>query len=69
MVVELNAKIDHMHLVVITTLSLSVSWLKEFVKGRTAIRLFEKFLYLRKLKFFGSNFCQRGYYMDSVWVN
>ncbi|EBJ8048082.1 hypothetical protein D0P01_24040 [Salmonella enterica] len=49
-----------MHLVVLTTLTLSVSWLKEFVKGRTAIRLFAKFLYLRKLSFWVVTFVKEG---------
>ncbi|MBY7998138.1 transposase, partial [Vibrio fluvialis] len=31
-----------------------------FVKGRTAIRLFNKFPYLRKKKLWGNHFWQRG---------
>ena len=47
-VVELNVQIDHVHLVVRTPPSLSASELVGFIKGRTAIRLFAKFPYLRK---------------------
>ena len=52
-VVELNVQIDHVHLVVRTPPSLSVSELMGTLKGRTAIRLFSKFPYLRKKKLWG----------------
>ncbi|AXF78319.1 IS200/IS605 family transposase [Erwinia tracheiphila] len=65
-VVELNVQIYHMHLVVRTPPGLSVSELMGFVKGRTAIRLFEKFPYLRKHKLWCNHFWQRGYFVDSV---
>ncbi|MGV4939218.1 IS200/IS605 family transposase, partial [Serratia nematodiphila] len=68
-VVELNVQIDHIHLVVIPPPSLSVSELMGFVKGRTAIRLFAKFPYLRKHKLWGNHFWQRGYFVDSVGAN
>ena len=68
-IVELNAQIDHVHLVVRTPPSLSVSELVGFVKGRTAIKLFAKFPYLRKKKLWGSHFWQRGYFVDSVGTN
>ena len=48
-VVELNVQIDHVHLVVRTPPSISVSELMGTLKGRTAIRLFNKFPYLRKI--------------------
>ena len=58
-----------MHLVVRTPPSLSVSELMGFLKGRTAIRLFSKFPYLRKKKLWGNHFWQRGYFVDSVGAN
>ena len=39
------------------------------LKGRTAIRLFNKFPYLRKKKLWGNRFWQRGYFVDSVGAN
>lgn len=60
-VVELNVQIDHVHLVVRTPPSLSVSDLMGVLKDRTAIRLFNKFSYLRKKKLWGNHFWQRGY--------
>ena len=68
-VVELNVQIDHVHLVVRTPPSLSVSELMGTLKGRTAIRLFNKFPYLRKKKLWGNRFWQRGYFVDSVGAN
>ncbi|KKD62117.1 transposase [Grimontia sp. AD028] len=65
-IVELNVQIDHVQLVVTTPPSLSVSELVGFVKGRTPIKLFAKFPYLRKKKLWGSHFWQRGYIVDSV---
>lgn len=58
-VVELNVQIDHIHLVVRTPRSLSVSELMGFVKGRMAIRLFAKFLNLRKYKLWGNHFLSK----------
>lgn len=68
-VVELNVQIDHIHLVVRLPPSLSVSKYMGFVKGRTAIKLFNKFPYLRKKKLWGNRFWQRGYFVDSVGMN
>lgn len=65
-VVELNVQIDHVDLVVRLPPSLSISGYMGFVKGRTAIRLFNKFPYLRKKKLWGNHFWQRGYFVDSV---
>ena len=68
-VVELNVRIDHVHLVVRTLPSLSVSDLMGVLKGRTAIRLFNKFAYLSEKKLWGNHFWQRGYFVDSVGAN
>ena len=68
-IMELNVQIDHVHLVVRTPPSLSVSELMGVLKGRTAIRLFSKFPYLRKKQLWGNHFWQRGYFVDSVGAN
>ncbi|WP_026972360.1 IS200/IS605 family transposase, partial [Aliagarivorans marinus] len=68
-IVELNVQIDHVHLIVRMPPSLSVSEYVGFVKGRTAIRLFAKFPYLRKKKLWGNHFWERGYFVDSVGAN
>ncbi|EAM2857187.1 IS200/IS605 family transposase [Salmonella enterica] len=68
-VVELNVQIDHIYQVVRTPPSLNVSELIRFVKGRTAIRPFAKFHYLRKHKLWSNHFWQREYFVDSVGAN
>lgn len=62
-------QMDHVDLVVRTPPSLSVSELMVFVKGRTVIRLFAKFPYLRKQRLWGNHYWQRGYFVDSVGAN
>lgn len=47
-VLELNVQPDHVHLVVIVPPKLSVSSLLGVLKGRTAIRLFNRFPHIRK---------------------
>ncbi|WP_426576264.1 IS200/IS605 family transposase [Xenorhabdus stockiae] len=68
-IVELNVQIDHVHLLVKIPPKLSVSQVLGHLKGRTAIRLFNKFPYLRKKKLWGNHFWSRGYCVDTVGVN
>ncbi len=56
-VLELNIQYDHVHLVVIVPPKLSISGLMGTLKGRTAIRLFNKFPHIRK-KQWGTTFGQ-----------
>lgn len=67
--VELNVQIDHVHLLVKSPPRLSVSHVIGHLKGRTALRLFSKFPYLRKNKLWGNHFWARGYCVDTVGVN
>ncbi|MEX0448113.1 IS200/IS605 family transposase [Xenorhabdus sp. SGI246] len=68
-IVELNVQIDHVHLLVKIPPKLSVSQVLGHLKGRTAIRLFNKFPYLRKQKLWGNHFWSRGDCVDTVGVN
>ena len=47
-VVELNVQVDHVHLLVNVPPKLAISELMGVLKGRTAIRLFNVFPYMRK---------------------
>lgn len=47
-VVELNVQIDHVHLLINVPPKLSISEPMGVLKGRTAIRLFNVFPYMRK---------------------
>ncbi|MDC9623997.1 IS200/IS605 family transposase [Xenorhabdus sp. XENO-7] len=68
-IVELNVQLDHVHLLVKIPPKLSVSQVLGHLKGRTAIRLFNKFPYLRKKKLWGNHFWSRGHCVDTVGVN
>ncbi|WP_240312265.1 IS200/IS605 family transposase, partial [Vibrio cholerae] len=47
-VLELNVQPDHVHLVAIIPSKVSISMLMGVLKGRSAIRLFNKFPHIRK---------------------
>lgn len=68
-IIELNVQLDHVHLLVKIPPKLSVSEVMGHLKGRTAIRLFSKFPYLRKHKLWGNHFWAKGYCVDTVGVN
>ena len=67
-VLELNVQVDRVHLVVIIPPKVSISTLMGTLKGRSAIRLFNKFPYIRK-RLWGNHFWARGYFVDTVGVN
>jgi len=52
-VVELNVQPDHVHLLARVPPKISISKLMGVVKGRTALRLFTRFPYLRKRPYWG----------------
>ena len=68
-VVELNVQIDHVHLLVKIPPRTSVSELVGIVKGRTAIRLFSVFPFLKKRPYWGNHFWAKGYCADTVGLN
>ncbi len=55
-VVELNVQIDHIHLVVVTPPKISISSYVGIVKGRTAIRVFNKFRQRKEKQYWGESF-------------
>ncbi len=67
LVLELNVHPDHVHLVAIIPPNFSISTLMGVLKGRSAIRLFNKFLHIRKS--YGKSFLALGYFVDTVGVN
>ncbi len=68
-VVELNVQVDHVHLLVKVPPRLAISQLMGTLKGRTAIRIFSIFPFLRKRPFWGNHFWGKGYCVDSVGLN
>nr|SPS06003.1 transposase [Candidatus Nitrotoga fabula] len=68
-VVELNVQADHVHLLVKVPPKLSVSGLMGILKGRTAIRLFSVFPFLKKRPYWSNHFWAKGYCVDTVGLN
>ena len=65
-VVELSIQIDHVHLIVLVPPKISISDFVGIVKGRTAIRVLNKFKNLKQKPYWGNHFWSRGYCVDTV---
>ena len=68
-VLELNVQLDHVHLVVMVPPKISISEFMGIIKGRTAIRIFNKFRALKKKPYWGNHFWARGYCFDTVGLD
>ena len=67
--VELNVQVDHVHLLVFIPPKVSVSGYVGTVKGRTAIRVLNKFHKLKEKPYWGNHFWARGYCVDTVGLD
>ncbi len=68
-VTELNIQNDHVHLLVFVPPKISISSYVGMVKGRTAIRVFNKFRHLKEKPFWGNHFWAEGYCVDTVGLD
>jgi len=68
-VVELNIQEDHIHLIIMVPPKVSISKLMGTLKGRTAIRVFSKFPYLKSKPYWGNHFWAPGYCVDTVGLD
>ena len=68
-VIELNVQIDHVHLLVMVPPKVAISDFVGTVKGRTAIRVFNKFRELKQKPYWGNHFWARGYCVDTVGLD
>jgi len=66
---ELNVQIDHVHLMVRIPPKISVSDYVGIVKGRTAIRVLNRFRNLRQKPYWGNHFWTRGYCVDTIGLD
>ena len=64
-VVELNIQVDHVHLLVLVPPKVSISAFVGVIKGRTAIRVLNKFRHLKSKPYWGNHFWTRGYCVDT----
>ncbi len=68
-IVELNIQFDHVHLLALVPPKISVSAYVGTLKGRTAIRVFNKFRHLKHKPYWGNHFWARGYCVDTVGLD
>ncbi len=68
-IVELNVQIDHVHLLVMVPPKVSISDYVGMLKGRSAIRVFNKFRKLKDKPYWGNQFWARGYCVDTVGLD
>ena len=68
-VIELSIQIDHVHLIVLVPPKISISDFVGIVKGRTAIRVLNKFKNLKQKPYWGNHFWSRGYCVDTVGLD
>ena len=68
-IVELNVQIDHVHMLVLVPPKISISNFVGTIKGRTAIRVFNKFQHLKKKPYWGNSFWASGYCVDTVGLD
>ncbi len=68
-VIELNIQIDHVHLIVMVPPKVSISGYAGTVKGRTAIRVFNRFRKLKEKPYWGNHFWARGYCVDTIGLD
>ena len=68
-VVELKIQADHVHLQVLVPPKVSISGYVGTVKGRTAIRIFNRFRKLKEKPYWGNHFWARGYCVDTIGLD
>ena len=57
---------DHVHLVVSVPPRVSISDLMGFLKGKTAIGIFQHYKHLRRKPYWGNHFWSRGYCVTTI---
>ena len=67
-VIELNVQKDHVHLVVSNTPKYAVSKFRGYLKGKLALKLFDRFPNLRK-RYWGQHLWSRGYCVSTIGLD
>ena len=67
-VIEVNVQKDHVHLVVSIPPKYAVSQYMGFLKGKLALRLFDRFPQLRK-RYWGQHVWSRGYCVSTIGLD
>ena len=67
-ILEMNIQEDHIHLVISIPPKFAVSEIVGFLKGKCAIKIFDKHLKLKK-RYWGRHFWAKGYCVSTVGLN
>jgi putative transposase len=67
-VLEVNVQVDHVHIVVSIPPKYAVSQYMGFLKGKLALRLFDRFPELRK-RYWGQHMWSRGYCVSTIGLD
>jgi putative transposase len=65
-ITEMNVQADHVHILAMVPPKISISDYLGTIKGRTAIRIFNKYKDLRQKPYSGNQFGSTGYCVDTV---
>ena len=68
-ILEMSVELDHVHLLVMIPPKVSVSDYCGMIKGRTAIRVLNRYKKLRKRPYWGNHFWAPGYCVDTVGLD
>ena len=68
-IIEINIQVDHVHLIVMIPPKIRLSDFMGTIKGRTAIRIFNKFRKLKQKPYWGNHFWSRGYCVDTIGLD
>jgi putative transposase len=66
---EINFQNDHVHLLVMIPPKISLSEFVGTLKGRAAIRVFNRFRHLKQKPYWGNHFWTKGYCADTVGLD
>ena len=69
MIEELKVQEDHVHLLIMVPPKVSISDIVGILKGRTAIRIFNRFKHLKHKPYWGNHFWSKGYCVDTIGLS
>jgi len=67
-ILEGNVQVDHIHLVMSVPPKYSVAYVTGYLKGKSAIAIFDRFAQLKR-RYWGRHFWARGYCVSTVGLN
>jgi putative transposase len=68
-ITELNIQLDHVHVLIMVPPKESISGIVGTLKGRTAIRVFNRFKQMKNRPYWGNHFWSKGYCVDTVGLD